>query len=248
MGNWPNFFIAGAPKSGTSSLYAYLQDVPGIFMSKVKEPNYFSRMVMDDDHPYRPIRDEQQYLRLFADAGTARVIGEASPTYLADPGAPALIDRTVPGARVLVSLRDPVERAYSHYLMMLNNGSARGSFLQEFQRGLELQDDRRVPLLRPDVGLYHDQVRRFRDVFGDARFKVLVFEEFIADVPGTLQQVLAFLGIERDLTGFTAPVYREYSAARGPRPERFAVFRNHGSDRPSSASSASTSARKYASR
>ena len=142
-----------------------------------------------------------------------------------DASQQALIDRTIPNARVLVSLRDPVERAYSHYLMMLNNGSARGSFLQEFQRGLELQDDRRVPLLRPDVGLYHDQVRRFRDIFGDARIKVLVFEEFMADVPGTLQQVLAFLGIERDLTGFTAPVYRQYSPPRRPLPRSLFAHR-----------------------
>ena len=107
MTRWPNLFIAGAPRSGTSSLHSYLQDIPGIYMSRIKEPNFFSRNTIADDHPMvKPIRDETQYLRLFDDAGDAQILGEASPTYLEDPEAPGLIDRTAPGAKVLVSLRD----------------------------------------------------------------------------------------------------------------------------------------------
>ena len=199
MDNLPNFFIAGAPKAGTSSLCAYLQAIPGIYMSRLKEPNYFSRIIVPDDHPVRPIRDHSQYLQLFAEAGDARVIGEASPTYLADPEAPRLIKATVPHAKVLVSLRDPVERAYSHYLMMLNNGTAKGTFLDEIKRGLALGDNRSLSLLRADVGLYHRQVERFRSEFGDTQFKVLLFEEFSSDVVGTLRQVLDFLGIEQSI-------------------------------------------------
>lgn len=216
MDNGPNFFIAGAPKAGTSSLCAYLQAIPGIYMSKLKEPNYFSRVVVPDDHPVRPIRDERQYLQLFADADGARIVGEASPTYLADPEAPRLIKAAIPRAKVLVSLRDPVERAFSHYLMMLNNGTARGTFLEEIQRGVALGDNRSLALLRADVGLYQQQVQRFRSEFGDAQLKVIVFEEFSADVAGTLRQVLDFLGVEHPLKDFTAPAYREYSVARGP--------------------------------
>jgi len=212
----PNFFIAGAPKAGTSSLCAYLQTIPGIYMSRLKEPNYFSRIVVPDDHPVRPIRDQRQYLQLFAEAGEARVIGEASPTYLADPEAPRLIKAYIPHAKVLASLRDPVERAYSHYLMMLNNGTAKGTFLDEIKRGLALGDNRRLSLLRADVGLYYRQVERFHSEFGDAQFKVLLFEEFSIDVVGTLRQVLDFLCIEQSLQEFTAPAYREYSVVRGP--------------------------------
>ena len=105
-------------------------------MSKIKEPNYFSRVVVPDDHPLRPIRDTEKYLQLFAGATSERVVGEASPTYLADPEAPRLIRDVAPDCRVLISLRDPVERAFSHYLMMRNNGKAEGSFLDEVRRGL----------------------------------------------------------------------------------------------------------------
>jgi len=216
MFRWPNFFIAGAPKAGTSSLCAYLQAVPGIYMSKLKEPNYFSRVIVPDDHPVRPVRNESQYLQLFAEAGEARIVGEASPTYLADPEAPRLIRNAVPHAKVLVSLRDPIERAYSHYLMMLNNGTARGTFLDEIKRGLALGENRSLALLRADVGLYYPQVERFRSGFPDSQFKVLLFEEFSADVAGSLQQVLEFLGVEPPSSEFATPAYREYSAVRGP--------------------------------
>ena len=78
--------IAGAPRCGTSSLDAYFQAVPGIYMCRIKEPNFFSRVVIADDHPMvSPIRDERRYLDLFAAAGEARYRGEASPNYLEDP-------------------------------------------------------------------------------------------------------------------------------------------------------------------
>ncbi len=215
MSIWPNLFIAGAPRCGTSSLHAWLQTIPGIYMSRVKEPNYFSRTVIADDHPMvRPIRDEKQYLQLFAAAGDARIIGEASPNYLEDPEAPELIERTVPGARVLVSLRDPVERLFSHYLMMLNNRPSMGSFMAEIDRGLSLQDNRSLAVLAAGTGLYCGQVERYRGIFGE-RFKVLIFEELMADIPETLRQVLAFLAIEHDVGDFSEQPQRQFSEVRG---------------------------------
>ena len=198
---WPNFYIVGAPKAGTSSLHAYLQAVPGIFMSKIKEPNYFSRIVVPDDHPLRPIRDREKYLQLFAGVTNELVIGEASPTYLADPEAPRLIREVAPDCRILISLRDPVERAFSHYLMMRNNGKTNDSFLNEIRRGLELQSQLGVGLLRPEVGLYHRQVKRYQETFNAAQIKVILFEEFMSNSKGTLEQILGFLGIRHDLSG-----------------------------------------------
>ena len=217
MSSWPNLFIAGAPRCGTSSLDAYLRDIPGIFMSRIKEPNYFARKVIPDDHPMlKPIRDEKQYLQLFAGAGTARFRGEASPTYLEDPEAPHLINRVAPDARFVVSLRDPVERLHSHYLMMKNNRPSMGSFAEEVKRGVELQHNRSLAVLGPDVGMYHEQLQRVHGVLGKHRVKVLIFEEYTADVPAALRQVLDFLGIDHSLEGFAAPAHRQFSEARGP--------------------------------
>jgi hypothetical protein len=215
MPSWPNLFIAGAPRCGTSSLHAYLDAIPGVFMSRIKEPNYFSRCVIGEDHPMvRPIRDQDAYLALFAAAGDARIRGEASPNYLEDPEAPELIDRTVPGARVIASLRDPVERLFSHYLMMRNNRPM-GSFAEEIERGLATDDGRSHGILDPRTGLYAAHVERYRAVFGP-RFKILIFEEWMADVPATLRDVLQFLGVDQEIGEFSEPKQRQYAEARGP--------------------------------
>jgi hypothetical protein len=215
MSNWPNLFIAGAPRSGTSSLDAYFQAIPCIFMSRIKEPNFFSRTVIADDHPMvSPIRDERQYLDLFATAGDARYRGEASPNYLEDPEAPALIERLAPGSRVIASLRDPVERLFSQYLMT-RNVRPMDSFDEEVERGLRPQGDRSRSVLSLATGLYATQVDRYRTVFGP-RFKVLIFEEWTADVPGTMQELLEFLGIEHDVSGFSEPPQRQHAEVRGP--------------------------------
>jgi hypothetical protein len=163
-----------------------------------------------------PIRDEGRYLQLFAAAGDARYRGESSPSYLEDPEAPYLIDRTAPDAKVIVSLRDPVERLHSHYLMLLNNRPALGSFLEEAKRGLAQQRHRSLSLLWPDTGRYHDSVERYMHVFGANRFKVLIFEELSADSPGTLRQVLDFLGIEHPIGDVASAKQRGHGQARGP--------------------------------
>ena len=218
MTRWPNLFIAGAPRSGTSSLHSYLQGIPGIYMSRIKEPNFFSRNTIADDHPMvKPIRDETQYLRLFEDAGDARILGEASPTYLRGSRS-ARADRPhgAAGRRSLRACGIRSSGLHSHYLMMLNNRPGMGSFMDEVRKGLAQQYDRSLPVLGPDVGLYYQQVQRYREVFGDARFKVLIFEETMSDVPAALRGVLEFLGIEHDLANFDAPAQRQYSEARGP--------------------------------
>jgi len=217
MQSWPNLFIAGAPRCGTSSLHAWLQSIPGIHMSRIKEPNFFSRQVIADDSPLvKPIRDEREYLRLFENAGNARIRGEASPNYLEDPGAPELIEHMAPGAKIVVSLRDPVERLHSTYLMLRNNRPGMGNFMKEIGRGLAEEQDLSVAVLRPRTGLYAAQVERYRRVFGDSRFLVLIFEELMADIPGTLSTVLEFLGIEHDVGQFAEPGQRRYAEARGP--------------------------------
>ena len=217
MPRWPNLFIAGAPRCGTSSLHSYLQGMPGIFMSRIKEPNYFSRTVIGDRHPMvKPIRNRERYLRLFDDAGDAKIIGEATPFYLEDPDAPGLIHDAVPEAKFIISLRDPVERLYSHFLMMRNNRPAMGTFMQKIQRGLAHQGDLDMAVLAPTTGLYSRQVARYLRVFGEESVYVLVLEEWARDVPRALAHILKFLGIDHDCGEFSDPPQRRYAEARGP--------------------------------
>ncbi len=217
MSQWPTFFVAGAPRCGTSSLHAWLSSMPGVFMSRIKEPNFFSRTVIGDKHPMvKPIRRERDYLRLFAGAGDATVVGEATPFYLEDPEAPARIRAKSPKAKVLVSLRDPVERLYSHYFMMRNNLPGMGSFSVELERGLKLQDQPDLAVLHPAIGLYSRQVERYRREFGHRGFKLIILEEWSRDVPRMLESLAWFLGLTPALSGPPTPAQRRYSEVRAP--------------------------------
>ena len=130
---WPNLFIVGAPKAGTSSLYEYLKKIPGIYMSPIKEPHYFDIQTIPTNHKLNPIRDKKKYLSLFKKVKDEKIVGEASPGYLSDPQAPKLIHQVSPNARIIISLRNPVQRAFSEYLMYVNYGKLTTTFHDQLQ-------------------------------------------------------------------------------------------------------------------
>ena len=123
MNRWPNFFIVGAPKAGTHSLYEYLNQHPKVFMSPRKEPYFFCPiMVPDGDKNSNPIRDEKEYLKLFEEAKNETMLGEATASYLGDPKSAELIHEKIPNARIIIIIRDPVDRAFSSYWGLVKNG------------------------------------------------------------------------------------------------------------------------------
>ena len=124
---WPNFFIVGVAKAGTTSLYAYLINTPGIFFSSEKEPGYFHSISFGRG-PARRVHKQSQYLKLFMGVSTEKAIGEASPGYLIDPESAKLIHDKVPNAKIIIMLRDPLERAFSHYLMRRTKGVVKQTF------------------------------------------------------------------------------------------------------------------------
>src|SRR5262245_16436607 len=118
----PNFFIVGAAKAGTTSLHAYLSAHPQVFMPALKEPHYFADFELSPEFDnFMPvIRDQPAYQDLFRGSQGSTAVGEASPSYLCDPAAAARIKAAIPDAKIVISLRNPVDRAYSHYLMDLH--------------------------------------------------------------------------------------------------------------------------------
>lgn len=187
---WPDFFIVGAPRSGSSSLYIYLRQVPGIFMPENKEPNYFS-VSTNKKFFFQAIRDEKKYLKLFKDAQN-EIVGESSPSYLRDPKAPKLIHEVVPSARIIISLRDPVERAFSHYLFSKSMGLVTKSFSKIIKNGLSSKNEYKRRII--EAGLYSNQVKRYLDTFGSKQVKILIFEELIKNTKPILKDLLEFLG------------------------------------------------------
>ncbi len=216
METWPNFFIVGAPKSATTSLYFYLKDIHQIYMSEVKEPNYFSNATVPDNHTIKPIRNKKKYLDLFKNANNNKILGEASTQYLADPEAPKLIHEVAPDAKILISIRDPVERIFSGYLMGRRLGTAKLSFWEELQKEISGKADPAKTRLRSNVGFYSGHIKRYLDIFGTKQVKIIIFEEFTKDPKRYVEEVLNFLGINHTFSNFINEKRNPFAVSRGP--------------------------------
>jgi len=216
MEKWPNFFIVGAPKAGTTSLYEYLKYIPGIFMSPIKEPNYFSIKTIPDNHRTKPIRDKEKYLGLFKEIKDETIIGEASPTYLAEPEAAEEIHSISPNAKILISLRDPVERTYSQYLMHVRDGQWNHSFHEQLKKELNAKIDFKNRNIGLRWGFYFDDVKKFLNVFGKTQIKIIIFEEWIKNVGKELQEIINFLDVDYKLKKINEEQYNPFFVDRNP--------------------------------
>jgi len=204
---WPNFFIVGASRSGTTSLYEYLRSVTGIYMSPVKETHYFSRRVHPVGVRFRQmIWDKKQYLKLFKGVKDEKIIGEASPLYLRDPDAPKLIHEVSPNAKILISLRNPIDRQFSGYLFGRQLGRIPYSFKEQIEslKKIGCKTGETIP------DKYAQGVKRYLDIFGPKQVKIIIFEEWVKDIPKTLIDIIEFLGIKHANLNFELKTFNPY--------------------------------------
>ncbi len=197
----PNFFIVGAAKCGTSSLYYYLKQHPQVFMSEAKEPQFF----LDDKGG---VNDRAVYERLFEAVTDEKAVGEATTAYLYAEESPGLIKAAVPDARIIILLRNPAEMAYSLWRYICRIGK-RGESLS-FVDALKAEDGRmKDPEFRMGEtwhaqfyyfhrGLYYEQVKRYIDTFGRDNVKVFIFEDFAKDPVRICREAFMFLGVYPD--------------------------------------------------
>ena len=237
----PTFFVVGAAKAGSTALHMFLSEHPQIFMSPVKETNYFSQPDMDKAHYARDYRHDvhvdlerylsgpmtrkihiadverwEDYVRLFRDVEGQIAIGEASNSYLMCPSAaPGIADR-FPDARILMMLRNPIERVWSHYLMDLRLGKT----LEE-NLIAEVETDARqehqgwgVTKNYLELGHYSGQLERYRALFPEEHIKVLLYDDYRADPERTLRDIFAFLGVDPTVE---LQLERRFNAAAVPR-------------------------------
>jgi hypothetical protein len=219
----PNFFIAGAPKSGTTSLYHYLGQHPEIYMSPIKEPNYFASEIRlgqfseavrpraeQDAAPLRaylngPMREKRfgslisewpDYLRLFRKVQGQKAIGEASVCYLWSQSAAANILRSIPNARIVLVLRNPVEMVFSLYKHTLRSGPIQCSFREAIELGLQ-QRGGRIDVWHPflDMGFYHQQLSRYLEAFPRKQLRIYWYEEYHAKPAPMLADMFRFLEV-----------------------------------------------------
>ena len=199
---WPTFFIVGAPKAGTTSLYRYLQAHPQIFLPERKEPHFFTelRPCQQLRHLYWPVRNERRYLNLFRHAGGAKAIGEGSPSYLITERAAHGIKAKVPKAKIIILVRDPIQRAFSHYLMDVREGVQSLPFYEALVKDYQATEKGwGISRLYVEEGRYYSSVRRYMDLFGTENVLVLVFEELVKAPAQAMLRCLEFLGLESGL-------------------------------------------------
>jgi hypothetical protein len=183
----PNFIIAGAPKAGTGSLRNYMQQHPEIFMTARKDPRFFVYTSQQDRLKY-PVATLAEYEALFSAVRDEKALGEATANYFWSKIAPERIRETLPGVRLIFSLREPAQRAFSIYHMNLRvEGHNEGlSFLQA------LKVD---PILQR---AYHDDLKAYFDRFDRRQIKIVLFDDLASDPLATVQSLYRFLGVDPD--------------------------------------------------
>lgn len=231
--NLPNFFIVGAAKAGTTSVYAYLAQHPEIFLSPLKEPKYLS--LPANKLPHRGpgdakvdnsiIKTLDDYLNLFKNASIEKVVGEASADYLYFYK--TVIPRTKktnPESKILIMLRNPIERAFSAYRHMLKDKRETLSFekalITEEQRK---KDNYEFIWFYKDVGLYHEQVKAYLNSFGANKVKVCLYDDFIKNEGNVIKDILRFLDVNEN---FPTDTSLKHNVSQITRSESFDEFLN----------------------
>jgi hypothetical protein len=213
----PHFVIAGAPKAGTTALHAALATHPGLYLSPVKEPKYYltegrprreSHRGPGDAHSRQEwVWRREDYLALFADAPPGTVRGESTPFYLYDRAAHARLAADVPGVKVIVVVRDPVDRAYSNWAHLRADGLEP---VADFLAAVRLEEQRIADGWAPfwhyrGLGRYGEQLRDIYRYIPRERVFLLRYRQLVDTPSQTLDAVSRFLGVPPGIAHTVAP-------------------------------------------
>lgn len=200
-----DFFVVGAARSGTTTLYQYLSQHPQVFLPRVKELNYFSKVSSNQPQDYALPKPEKEYhtkiiqspvvyKNLYNSARLDQIKGDVSPSYLWHEETPAALKAHNPKAKIIISLRHPVERAFSHYLMAKSVGYEKSTDFQQAiheplsehwgggNRYLEWSD-------------YVGALKAYYAAFPKEQIHVMIFEQWVRDQESALAELSDFLGV-----------------------------------------------------
>jgi hypothetical protein len=210
----PNFLLIGAGKAGTTAVFEYIRQHPQVYMSPVKEPNFFAFMGEkvnfsgpgeDKAINAQSVTDWTSYVRLFDKVTSESAIGEASHWYLYSPYAAQRIKTYLPNINMIAVLRDPVKRAYSDYLHFVREGrEPYSNFLEAIQ-----QEDYRIKNNwgfghYVNRGLYYEQVKRYFDIFERGQLQIYLNKDLKDDAPKMMRSIFNFLEIDDSYTPDTS--------------------------------------------
>jgi len=232
----PNFLIVGAAKAGTTALYHYLQQHPQIFLTPLKETNYFAlagkhldfRGPGDADYVNQlSVTTSEAYRAQFDGVRNEVAIGEVSPLYLYHPEAASRIHSVIPEVKIIAVLRNPIERAFSAFLHLLRDGR---ETTRDFAEALDLEAERIAANWEHiwhylNMGRYHEQVKRYYDLFPPEQIKIDIYRDLRTRPLEVLRDNLEFVGVDTDFVFDTRQRYNEASLPIELRPHLYPEIR-----------------------
>ncbi|MEO7209600.1 MAG: sulfotransferase [Chitinophagaceae bacterium] len=224
----PDFFVLGPPKTASTSLHYYLGQHPEIFMSEKKETRFFD-LDYNKGIPF--------YKKYFEEASEGLCKGEATPTYAFLPFVATRIFEHIPNAKLIFTFRDPVERAYSGWLMRSAKGNEKLSFRNALEENLEQRG--RIDFFSGDIsaewlkdqtilakkneitlrtyiegGLYSEQLKAYKKFFPAESIKIILLDEIRENTDAVLKQLFIFLGVDNTFQSISDTVKNKYHKNR----------------------------------
>ena len=226
----PDFLVIGAARAGTTALHGFLRQHPGIFMPARKEPNFFAYEGKElacegpgADYINNSIVDPAAYAALFSGAPAEARLGEASPLYLYSERAPGRIKHHIPGAKMIVILRNPIDQAYSHFMYATKQCIENVS---DFDKALTLEETRLEQGWQPLFGYsqfprYGEQLARYFELFPRDQFLIKRYEDYQADPDAFLRAVYEFIDVDPE---FVPSMGDKVNAGGVPKNQAFQDF------------------------
>ena len=222
----PNFIVIGAGRSGTTSLHHYLGQHPDVYLCPEKSPNFFvsHETLPDWEGPQvrrmaqQWVRDRRTYEALFDGVRGEKAVGDVSPVYLQALSAAPAIQELCPDARLVAVLRDPVDRAYAHFLGRRRDGLESRADFREV-----VAEERSRPL--PEAvafgsylgcGRYHHFLNPYYELFPRERIRVYLFDDLLADAAGLLSDLFAFLDVDPEFAPSTEQRHAQTGVIENP--------------------------------
>lgn len=203
--NLPDFLIVGAAKCGTTSMYYYLDKFDDVFMSKPKEPKFITSLFLDSKFKGKGDMDiakgfvtsYDEYVKMFENVKENRILGEASPDtlYYYKKAIPK-IKETMGNPKIIIFLRNPVDRAFSAYMHMRRDLREELSFKDAIEKeDFRIQENYVFLWHYLKVGNYYEQVKAFKEEFSNV--KVFLFDDLRQNSKNLIEEVRFFLGLKK---------------------------------------------------
>jgi hypothetical protein len=203
----PNFFIVGGAKCATTNISYYLNDHPDIFIPELNEPYYYCKFDVSKNFKRASmITDKKKYLNLFKKATYQKAIGEATPVYLQCPNAAKEIKKDFPDSKIIISIRNPIDKAHSSYFSYKFMNLDKRSFSEKIDVYEKKLLDNEFDLFNfIEDGFFSKHIKRFQKVFPPENIKIIFFEDYVKDISIHINSILNFLEIEKPITLTTKP-------------------------------------------